>query len=208
LLGFEIAAGVALVLWAVAMGANLMRAARLNRALESRSTRRFVSGVQVNVVPGAGKAAVVLGVVRPRIFVSDELLSVLTEDEQRAVVLHEDHHRSIWAPVRAAAIEAWLPIVGRVGLAKRALLDRLGDLELMADRHALASGCSRAALAAALIKAQPAPVGFSAVSYDADKRIDALLLGEDRKPQHRLAYEWVPVAALVLIGLSCHAWAG
>ena len=194
LLGFEIIAGAMLVLWSLAVSSNLLRAHLLRRELLARSERRIVSGIEVNVVAGAANTALVLGVFRPRIFVGDD---------------YEDHHRSIWAPVRAAAIEAWLPIVGRFGAAKRALIERLGDLELMADRHALARGCSRAALASALIKAQPSAAGLSAVSYDADRRIDALLnQAGDRKLGQRLPYEWVPVAALLLIALSCHTWAG
>ena len=209
LLGFELAAAVILGSWAVALIANLTRAQRLSRELQSRSSRRVISGIEVNVVPGAGKTALALGVLRPQIYVGDELLAVLSDDEQRAVVLHEDHHRSIWAPVRAAAIEAWLPMVGQIDSVKHALTERLGDLELMADRHALGRGCTRASLASALLKAQPSAAGLSAVSYSVGRRVDALLnRGDGSKVQPRLPYEWLPVAVLVLIGFSCHMWAG
>lgn len=207
ILAFEVVSGAVVAVWGLLLASNLARGRRLSRAFDLLSDYRTIEGISVNVVRGAGRMALVLGAIRPRIYIGEELLLVLAADERTAVLLHEDHHRSIRAPLRAAALEAWLSIVGHVGSVRRILLDRLADLEAMADRHAIANGCRRSALAAALVKAEPGLAGLSAVSYGAERRIRALL-NRDRTsaiPQ-RLPYEWLPIAAFIVIAVACHAW--
>lgn len=82
-----------------------------------------------------------------------------------------------WAPVRAAALESWILFGGRIRAARRVLLERLSDLESMADSYAIARGCSRAALADALLKSDASAVGVAAFSYGAERRIVALVDG-------------------------------
>lgn len=205
---FEIAFGSVAVIWGAILAWNLARGQRLSRELDSISRFRMIDGIPVNVVPGAGRMALVLGSIRPRIYVGDELLNVLADEELAAVLLHEDHHRSIRAPLRAAALEAWVSIVGRHGAARRVLLDRLVDLEAMADRHAVANGCSRSALASALVKASPGVAGLSAVSYGTERRVRALLSrDQDLVVGDRLPYEWLPIAVLLVTAAACHSWA-
>lgn len=206
ILAFEVASLFVAGVWGAILASNLARGHRLSRALDSLSESRIFEGIQVRVVPGAGRMAVVLGTIRPAIYVGDELIEVLTADERTAVLLHEEHHRAIRAPLRAAALEAWMSIVGRYGSVRRILVHRLGDLEAMADRYAVTKGCSRSALAAALVKSEPGPVGLSARSYGAEQRIQALL---DRDQallvgQH-LPYEWLPMAVFIVIAAACHA---
>lgn len=152
ILAFEVASGSIAGVWGAILVANLARGLRLSRELDSLSRSRMVDGISVNVVSGASRIALVLGTIRPNIYVGGELLKILDEEERAAVLLHEDHHRRIRAPFRAAALEAWLALVGRHGATRRILLDRLADLESMADRYAVANGCSRSALAAAMVK--------------------------------------------------------
>lgn len=205
ILAFEVASLSVVGVWGVIVASNLAHGHRLSRALDALSEGRNYDGVKVRVVDGAGRMAVVLGTIRPKIYVGDELLEVLADDERAAVLLHEDHHRSIRAPLRAAALEAWMSIVGRYGSARRILLDRLGDLEAMADGHAIAKGCSRSALAAALVKTEPGLVGLSARSYDTERRIRALLNRDQPLVMgQRLPYEWLPIAAMFVVAAACH----
>lgn len=205
ILAFEIACFSVAGVWGAIVASNLARGHRLSRALYSLSDSRNYDGIQVRVVPAAGRMAVVLGTIRPRIYVGGELLEVLTADERTAVLLHEDHHRAIRAPLRAAALEAWMSIVGRYGSARRILLDRLGDLEAMADSYAVARGCSRSTLAAALVKTEPGLIGIGAVSYGADRRIRALLNRDQALVVgQRLPYEWLPLAAMFAVAAACH----
>lgn len=207
MLVFEMASGSIAAVWGTILVSNLARGRRLSRELNSLSRSRMVDGIPINVVPGAGRIALVLGTMRPSIYVGGELLNVLAEEERAAVLLHEDHHRMIRAPFRAAALEAWLSIVGRHGAARRILLDRLADLEAMADRYAIANGCSRSALAAALVKTDPGLVGLSATSYGAERRIRALLNPDQALAVgQRLPYEWLPIAVFVVVAAACHAW--
>lgn len=205
----EVVAGALAVAWAVTAVGNLLRGHRLGRQLDAVSTPHRIDGVPVQVVPSAGRVALVIGAVRPTVYVGEELLHSLTADERRAVLLHEEHHRATWAPVRAAALESWIALVGRYARLRRVLLERLADLESMADSYALARGCSRAAVAAALLKTDASGVGLSAVSYGAERRIAALL---DKRTaiavRHHLPYEWLPAAAMMAIALACHTLGG
>jgi len=126
----------------------------------------------------------------------------------RAVVLHEDHHRRTRAPVRAAALGAWLRLLGRSNHVQRVLVDRLSDLEALADADAIGRGSSPRSLARALLKggdASPRPVSFA---YGAERRVEQLLdraAGVPVEAVGRLPYEWLPVVLLSVATLACHA---
>lgn len=205
---FELISGGLATIWGVAMARNLLRGRRIGQELETLSEATTIDGIGVRVVAGGGRMAVVLGAVKPIIFVGDELLEILTDDERTAVLLHEDHHRASRAPIRAAAVEAWISILGRWDVATCVLRDRLADLEAMADQHAIDRGCSPASLAGALIKTDPSAAGLSAFSYAAERRIHALL-GVDRGTStvaQGLPYEWLPIALASVIAAACHLW--
>jgi hypothetical protein len=204
----ELTSGLVATIWGAIVLRNLLRARRLRRALEGLSDARTIDGIPVRVVTGGGRMALVLGAFAPMIFIGDELLDILDEEERTAVLLHEDHHRSIRAPIRAAALEAWVSIVGRIELPRQVLLDRLADLEDMADLHAIGKGCSRASLAAALIKTDPGGPGLAAFSYGSERRIRALVDSERAAVaiSHRLPYEWLPVAVVTAMAVACHPW--
>lgn len=205
---FELISGSLATIWSVVVAHNLLRGRRLSHELEALSEATTIDGIHVRIVAGGGRMALVLGAVIPTIFVGDELLHILDDDERTAVLLHEDHHRSSRAPIRAAAVEAWISILGRWGAARCLLLDRLADLESMADRHAIDRGCSRASLAGALIKTDTSGAGASAFSYARERRINALIAtdGGTGVVPHGLPYEWLPVAAAFVIAAACHLW--
>lgn len=205
---FELIAGGLATIWGVAMARNLLRGRRIGQELETLSEAITINGIEVRVVAGGGRIAVVLGAIKPMIFVGDGLLEILTDDERTAVILHEDHHRATRAPIRAAALEAWITILGRWVVARCVLRDRLGDLEAMADRHAINHGCTPASLAGALIKTDPSAPGVAAFTYAAERRISALLgmKGGTATVGQGLPFEWLPFALASVTAAACHVW--
>lgn len=208
MVALELAGAVLLAAWTLVVARTVWRSRRLARALEARCHDGSVAGVACRIVRGGGRHAFVLGVVRPRIYLGDGMLAALDPGELRAVLLHEDHHRRTFAPLRAAAVEAWLALVGRWAPLRRRLADRLIDLEEEADAHALRGGVDPATLASALVKADAAPVRAGAAFVSAaDRRLESLLAaaaGETRIVAPRLPFEWFPPAAIAMVAVACH----
>jgi len=207
MLAIEIAGAVVACLWALLLLRDLIGSHRLANALSFDAREVWLFGVRCEVTPVLEADAVVVGSVRPRIFIGAPLADALTEDELRAVVYHEDHHRRTWAPVRAAALGAWLRLLGRSEAVRGAVLDRLADLEILADADAIRRGSSRRSLARALLKGDVSlqPASFS---YAAGRRVERLLAGgSGASPEAigRLPYEWLPVVLLAVATLGCHA---
>lgn len=207
-MALEIVSVVALGAWMSVGVRSIWRAARLAHELDARCDMRSLGGVECRVVHEGGRHAFVLGAVRPTIYVGDGLMATLESDELQAVLLHEDHHRRTWAPLRTVALEAWLTLAGRWTPIRTILVDRLTELEEQADAAALRRGASAASLASALVKADP---GFtpaaSAFASAADRRLRTLLLmasGPTETSASRLPYEWLPVAAVIVVAIACH----
>jgi len=200
--------GVALsMIWAGLVLRDLATSHRLAAALAVDAAAIDLFGVRCHVTPALGTDAVVVGSVRPRIFVGASLISALTDEELEAVVYHEDHHRRTRAPIKAAALGAWLRLLSRSGSIRTLVLDRLLDLETLADADAIRRGSSPRSLARALLKGELRlrPVAFS---YAADRRVERLLdraAGIPVDATSRLPYEWLPVTLLALGTLGCHA---
>lgn len=206
LLAIEIGIVAAAVLWSGLVVRTLVESSRLANALSIDAMEVDLFGVSCRVTPALGTDALVVGSFRPRIFVGAPLVGALTEDELEAVVFHEDHHRRTRAPLRAAALGAWLRLLGRSGTIREMVLGRLTDLEALADADALRRGSSPRSLARALLKGDPGlqPVAFS---YAADHRVEQLLdraAGSPTDLAARLPYEWLPVAMVTVASLGCH----
>ncbi len=207
MLGLEIAGVGFATLWGGLVVRDLVRARRLAAVLSVGAAEVSLFGVGCWVTPALGLDAIVVGAVRPRIFVGDALLASLSEDELRAVVYHEDHHRRTRAPLRAAALEAWLRLLGRSAWLRGRVLDRLADLEALADADAIRRGSSPRSLARALIKGD-ASLRAVAFAYAADRRVWRLLElagGTVADPPVRLPYEWLPVVLLAVATVGCRA---
>ena len=204
----ETVAGVALVVWAARLALDLRRAHHLSRELASRGSAVSIDGVACCLVPGLQAQAFVAGVLHPTIYVGPALLDVLDPDERRAVLLHEEHHRRTFAPLRGASLNAWLGILGSLGAVRRALVDRQADLERRADAFAMANGVRAATLASALLKVDVLGGSVAAAfSSAADRRIESLLraaAGEPRAHTDRLPYEWLPPIAVAFVAIACH----
>ena len=207
MLAVELVGGVLVMLWTAVLTRDVAASHRLAGRLSVDAQDMALFGVLCRVTPALGTDALVVGSIRPRIFVGAPLLTALSNDELEAVVYHEDHHRRTRAPLRAAALGAWLRLLGRLESFRSVLLDRLTDLETLADADAIRRGSSPRSLARALVKGDAAlqPVSFS---YAADRRVERLLdraAGVPVDAGGRLPYEWLPVALLAVATLGCHA---
>ena len=207
MLAMEIAGTVLLAIWAGLVALELMRSQRVSRGLARNARETVMFGVLVRMTPTLNSDAIVVGTIRPVIYVGTNLVTKLSDDELRAVVLHEDHHRRTRAPLRAAALGGWLRLLGRSTRVRSALLDRLADLEALADADAIRRGSSPSAIARALLKGQMSlhPVSFA---YGAERRVERLLdraSGAHGEAVGRLPYEWLPVMLLTVATFGCHA---
>jgi hypothetical protein len=206
MLALEIVGTAVAVVWAMLVARELVRSYRTSQMLAAAAQPAELFGVAIRVTHVLRTDAVVVGAIRPRIFVGSELLETLSDDEIRAVLLHEDHHRRTRAPLRAAALGAWLRLFGRSTRLRAVILDRLTDLETLADADAIRRGSSPRSLARALLKGDvsPRPVSFA---YAADRRVEQLLeraAGHAVEPTGRLPYEWLPVIVLAIATVGCH----
>lgn len=206
MLAVELAvAGLALV-WALLVIRSVVDSRKTACLLLVDAVETVLFGVPCLVTPALGKDALVIGSIRPRIFVGRTLLVALSEDELQAVLYHEDHHRRTRAPIRAAALGAWLLLLGRSERIRGILDERLADLESLADADAIRRGSSSGSLARALLKADTS-VRRVAFSSSADQRVDRLLdraAGIPIEAAARLPYEWLPVAVVAVAALGCH----
>lgn len=207
MVALEIAGAAVAVLWAALIARELARSLRLAQALAADAQEATMFGVAIRITPALGTDAVVVGSLWPRIYVGSQLVGTLSDDEMRAVVLHEDHHRRTRAPLRAAALGAWLRLLGRSKRIRRVLLDRMTDLETLADADAIRRGSSPRSLARALLKgdASRQPVSFA---YAAERRVEQLLdraAGNRVQAAGRLPYEWLPVVVLAVVAFGCNA---
>lgn len=208
LLVIEIAGVAVLSVWVVSLGRDLRRADRLRRRLDGMSDARTIDGVDLRVIRGGEVEAVVLGVLRPRVYLGDASMHVLDDDELAAVIHHEDHHRRTLAPLRAAGVEAWLRIAGRSSAVRGILSARLAHLEAAADAYAIQRGVKPAAIAAALLKVDRQGASGVAFSGAANHRIRALLDAANGRPTATTAalpYEWLPLVIAIAVIVGCHA---
>ena len=132
----------------------------------------------VALIDVAAPLAFCAGWLRPRVYVSTEVLARLSESELRAVLAHEQHHEALRDPLRLAVSRVlcqalfFLPVL-------RLLHDRYTDVaELTADAAALdAIDGAAAPLAAAMLAV--ATTGAGEVVGISPARVDSLL-GEPR----------------------------
>lgn len=207
MLGIEIGVGALFLIWTGLLVRDVAASRRVAAALSIDGRDAHVFGVPCRITEAIGAEALVVGAVRPRIFVGADLLGRLSDEELRAVVYHEDHHRRTLAPLRAAALSAWLRLLGHSPTIRRIVIDRLSDLESLADAEAIRRGSDPRSLARALLKSDASlqPVGFS---YAAERRVGHLLdraAGLPWQPDAWMPYEWAPLALLLVAVVGCHA---
>ena len=207
ILAIEIAAGGVVAMWLVLVGRDLRRAGRVRGRLDGASSAETIEGVTLRVILGGQVEAFALGALRPTVYLGEASIDVLDRDELSAVIHHEDHHRRTFAPLRSAAVEAWLRIVGRSATARSLLRARLAEMEVAADAHAMRRGVHPRSIATALLKVDMHRSWGSAFSGVGDHRIKALLDAAAGRPAARtspLPYEWLPMLIVVAVTVGCH----
>lgn len=174
--------------------------------LPTRLTRVFADlGFSRHVVVLATEVprAFCFGLLRPRICLSTGLADALTDKELKAVLLHEDHHRRHYDPLRGLLAQVFGTMLFFLPVAAELRDIFLTSTELEADRHA-ARLAGRPSLAGALHKILTHPlatrlpnaVGISGLSAT-DARI-AQLLG-DSPPALRLSAHSLISSGTILI---------
>jgi len=199
----------ALLLALAAVGAVVITIALRASWRQLSDYRRFVRGIAVlgplpghpgiNVIDDPAPHAFCAGYLRPSIYVSTGALAVLSDDELAAVLVHEDHHRTLRDPLRLASSRIlsqalfFLPALPSLG-------DRYSDIaEERADDAAVrAAGDTRPLASALLAFDAAAPPGTFGISPG---RVDSLL-GRPagwRLPSSLVASSLTTLAVLTLL---------
>jgi Zn-dependent protease with chaperone function len=176
-----------------------------------RDYRRFIRGMAIlgplpghpgiDVIDDPVPHAFCAGYLRPRIYISSGALSVLSDDELAAVLVHEGHHRTLRDPLRLASSRIlsqalfFLPALPSLG-------DRYSELaEEQADAAAIRAAGKAGPLASALLAFDAAaPPGVSGISPG---RVDSLL---GQPPGWRLPSSLVAVSLATLSILTVLIW--
>jgi hypothetical protein len=205
-------AAAAVLLAFAALGAAVLMLALGAAVRQARAHRRLMRALPVFGVLPAEPAVTVLdattplafcaGWLRPRVYVSRGALERLPDEQLRAVLAHEHHHRALRDPLRLAAGRVlsqalfFLPVL-------RPLSDRYGDAaELAADAAAVrASGGAAGPLAAAMLSLAAGPSG-DVVGISPD-RVDSLL---GRPPAWRAPRLALTAGLVTLAGLLALIW--
>lgn len=205
-------AAAAVLLAVAAVGTAALVTAVRAAVRQVRAHRRLLRHIRVlghlpdrpsvNVIADDRPQAFCAGYLSPRVYVSSGALELLSREELGAVLLHEEHHRQVRDPLRAAC--------GRIlsqALFFLPVLQPLRDLhsdvaELAADAAAVdASGGEKGPLASALLAFDSSgPPGTAGIS---PARVDSLL-GEPRGS--RLPAALTLLALATLGGLVVVLW--
>ena len=201
----------ALLLALAAVGAVVITIAVRASWRQLRDYRRFVHGIAVlgplpghpgiEVIDDSAPHAFCAGYLRPRIYVSSGALSVLSDAELAAVLVHEDHHRTLRDPLRLASSRIlsqalfFLPALPSLG-------DRYSDLaEERADDAAVRAAGEAGPLASALLAFDAGPpAGAFGISPG---RVDSLL---GRPPGWRFPSSLVAGSLATLSVLTVLVW--
>jgi Zn-dependent protease with chaperone function len=201
---YPILNGAAWILLALALiGASAIAIALRASIRQRRDYRGFLANLEivghlggrpgVRVIAGPRPQAFCAGYLRPRIYVSQGALDLLSGSELEAVLAHERHHLVARDPLRFASGRVLTQALFFVP-ALRALFARYTDVaELNADGAAVrAGGGGRAALASALLTFDASGAGV------APERVDSLLGGRARwqRPWWRMAASLGSLSAL------------
>jgi Zn-dependent protease with chaperone function len=150
------ATSAALIGWAsVTALAGLSRTAAHARGWLARSNDLSCTGaaMSVHAVRDLPPTVSLVGLWRPRLFVSSDIAAALTPDELDAVVAHERQHRCAWDNLKRLVVLAAPDVLRFLG-AGAALESRwLSAAEMEADRRAVGGDPAKGvSLASALVK--------------------------------------------------------
>lgn len=211
----ETAAAVMMAVAAVAGVALMTMACRHHRvtAVLGRACRAEVFESTLVQSGTIGRPAVVAGLVWPKIYLDRDLLARLTTEQARAVILHERGHQRARDPLRLVVLAVVRPLLARCGRGRQLVERLVAEREILADRHALAHGVTRAVLAGALLNVaasvdESPRGGDGTVGFDSavQLRVRALLGEEVCLPTVSGLWLAAGVAAGVLWCLSGLEW--
>ncbi|HEX4822794.1 MAG TPA: M48 family metalloprotease [Candidatus Polarisedimenticolaceae bacterium] len=181
------------VLSAVIVAAGVVRASgswlttrRLERSWRLVAEPGTIGGVAVHRVPTALPFAALVGIVRPRLYVSATLLDVLSDDQRAAVLAHEAGHGRAFDNVKRG-LARFAPDLLVLTVTGRAIDDAWSAAaEESADDHAAVANGRLAVAAALLAASRMAPVRLATVGNFCDAgtiahRVERLL----EEPQAR-----------------------
>ena len=171
---------------------------RLERAWRAAAVGNASLGIRVRAyrVPSEMPLAALVGVVRPRLFVSDRFLVALSAEERQAVIEHEAGHLRSLDNLKRTAMRLAPDLFSFSSAARELETAWAIAAEEEADDHAVGPDRSRSLdLASALLKASRlAPMYFATVSNFCDestiaRRVARLLKDESsvRRPARSLA---------------------
>lgn len=202
-----VVSSILVVVLGLAVTCRFARSARrhelLVRELRRRSDITAADGTTIRAGDFGG-SAFVGGLHHPEIFVDAAVLAGLSDDERRAVILHERHHQVRRDPLRMMGDALVRPFVVRTPRGRQWLVDREARREIMADQYAINHGASVGALARSLVKVSPAGVGMAGFAGVLDLRISALA-GEDHPPPARVVRWAMAFGLLVGVGFCLGA---
>jgi Zn-dependent protease with chaperone function len=188
---------------------HLRAGARLVRRLRPID-ELTLDGVTVLVVDDARPQAFCAGYARPRVYLSVGALEQLDQDELRAVLAHERHHRDRRDPLRILAVEVLADALFFVPALRR-LRERYAALaEVAADEAAVRrAGGDSAALASALLSFGRTE-NPSVVVGIAPERVDHLLGRAPRweLPVSLFATAFLAIGAIGVLALGAAAVVG
>lgn len=155
---------------------------------------------QVVVIPATQPLAFCFGFLTPRICLSKGLLNILTPDELKGVLLHEESHCRHYDPLQILLLKTismlffFLPVVQEWSAIYQI------KIELRADAHAIAAG-NKIALAGALYRllrhsSHPIP-GIAIASLNVSSIRIAALLG-DKNILPRVSFRSLLISSFIL----------
>lgn len=174
LLALTVLAATSLLLAGRSVTRQLRATHRYLRNLGPTGDTIAVAGTTCRVIGGWEPRALCAGYIAPHIYVSRGAIEALDEDELRAVVAHELHHRKHRDPLRLLVARAlgdalfFLPVLPRISARYAELV------ELAADEAAVRALGERRTLARALLKFGDLGSPSVAVAGIAPERVDNL----------------------------------
>lgn len=204
--GVGIALGIVAAVISVMIMVAVLRHVALVRGLRQCSAPTELSGMMVRM--GAlGDAAFVAGLGRPTIYCDARLPQELTDDELRAVLLHERAHQRALDPARLLVLGLVAPFARRFASGRQWIAVALARREIAADRYALSNGARRGELASALLKLSPVVRAHVAGFTPAvDLRLQALLGDVEQVRAPVLLPSGMTFAGGGLVGAALCTW--
>ena len=204
--GVGVALGVAAAVIVFAVTIAALRHVALVRSLRRCSAPAELSGMPVRM--GAlGDAVFVAGLGRPTIYCDARLPQELTEDELRAVLLHERAHQRALDPARLLVLGLVAPLARPFESGRQWVAVALARREIVADRYAMDNGARRGELASALLKLPPVSRAHVAGFTPAvDLRLKALLGDVEQVPAPVLLRSCVTFVGGGLVGAAVCTW--